>query len=75
MLGLVEVTLINNRTSETVRASYTLRELLSHGGEDLLIENMIENLVCNCNQIGENYQTDCVCFEQWEDCTLVFDDE
>lgn len=73
---MIKVTLINNQTSETVTTSYTARELVSQGGEDLLIENMIENLVCNCSPIGEtNVIEDCVCWEQWEDCTLVFDDE
>lgn len=71
----MEITLINNKTSETVKASYKARELVSHGGEDLLIENMIENLVCDCSPIGETNVIECDCWEQWEYCTLVFDDE
>ncbi|MEW5569659.1 hypothetical protein [Rossellomorea marisflavi] len=72
---MIEVTLINNKTLQTVSATYTARELVSQGGEDLLMENMMENLVCSCIPIGETNVIECDCWEQWEDCHLEFDGE
>lgn len=65
----------NNKTGEIIQTSYSARNLVSHGGEDLLIENIIENHVCHCNSVGETNVIECDCWEQWEDCTLIFDDE
>lgn len=72
---MVQVTLKNNKTVECVTTTYTARELVSHGGEDLLMENIIENNICNCTPVGETYVTDCNCFEDWDDCSLFFGDE
>ena len=75
MIKLIQVTLKNNKTGESINASYSARDLVSHGGEDLLIENIIENNVCHCNPVGETNVVECSCWEKWEDCTLIFEDE
>lgn len=72
---MIRVTLINNKTNETIETHYTPRELVSQGGEDLLIENIIENNVCHCSPIGETNVVECGCWEHWEDCSLEFDGE
>lgn len=72
---MIKVTLKNNKTNEQIETFYSIKDLIGQGGEDLLIENIIENNVCHCSPIGETNVVECDCWEEWEDCSLIIDEE
>ncbi|WP_303984269.1 hypothetical protein [Niallia circulans] len=72
---MIKVTLKNNKTNEEIETYYSIRNLISHGGEDLLVENIIENNVCHCKPVGEKNVIECNCWEEWEDTTLIIDED
>lgn len=72
---MIKVTLKNLKTGEMLTSHYTARQLLEdHLGEDGLVENMIENLVCHCSPVGETNVIECGCWDLWEDCELSLEE-
>lgn len=72
---MIKVTLVNNKTNQQIDTYYSVKDLISHGGEEFIMENIIENNVCHCNPVGETNVIECGCWEEWEDTSLVIDEE
>ncbi|WDI05175.1 hypothetical protein PUW25_25540 (plasmid) [Paenibacillus urinalis] len=61
----------NNRDGRIINQSFTPRQLLTDFyDENELAEAMVAS-ACNCQPIGETYDTDCNCFEEWENYSIV----
>ncbi|MFF2532464.1 acetyltransferase [Brevibacillus sp. NPDC058079] len=69
---MIKAILKSNISDCVIESSYTPHQLLSFSGEEELIEKMSK---CDCQPIGETNVVECNCDEEWDDYTLVLEEE
>ena len=70
---MIQATVISKITGRTIKNSYTANQLLDDFlDRDDLVISMTE---CDCEPIGETNVVECNCDEEWEDCTLILDED
>jgi len=68
---MIEITIKSNLSGREVKASYTARQLINKD-EDQIVEEMT---ICDCQPIGETNITECDCSDEWDDYTMIVENE